>query len=415
MNLVPSRRRRPELELVPESSSSSGARSLRRRPITASSGLGIRVPAFIRQLGSGSPQLAEVTAADWISGSSSKASALSIPTVSSCRDLIVGAAVQMGVFRFRGTERIASGTLLTQPDPETVWSATLAGTIEDLIYHGRGYWLVLATDGIATQRNPEGLPVRARWIPFEDVEEVLEPRSSASSYVRLLGYRIAGVDDLVDPRFVIRFDSPLAGVLERGAEAIATALALEAAAERMADVTIPAGTLTNEGEPLDETEAEALVARFEEQRATHGVAFLQDVTYARESLSAEDLQLVAARANSATEMARLHNMPVTMVSASPSGGGSAMLYANLGSQLTLMVSSAVSPYLVAVEQTLSRDDVTTGGTRVAFDVPGFLRSDPNDLKAYVLELLKEGVIDKAEARAMLGISDAQASLQPGSV
>lgn len=373
-------------------------------PVVA--GLGIRVPTFLRQVASIQNASTLSLVDSWPNLGTSRQAVLSIPTAKTCRDLIVGAAVQMAVRKYRGTELVDSGSLLSQPDPDTTWSATLAGTIEDLLYDGRAYWLVLATDGVATQRNPQGLPVRARWIPTSDVEVELERgRAGApSAYSRLAGYRISGVDDLVSPELVIRFDSPLPAILDVGADAIAKALALEDAAARLSDVTIPAGTLTNTGEAVNETEAEEIVARFEEQRATHGVAFLQDVEYARESLTAEDLQLVAARANSATEIARLHNMPVAMASASPSGGAAAMLYANLGTTLALMTSSAVAPYLEAVAQTLSLDTVTAQGQRVAFDTAPFLRSDPNDLREHVLALLAAQVISTDEARAMLGLN-----------
>lgn len=366
-----------------------------------------------RRLGPiGESSLATVTS--WPTLSTSRGAALSIPAVKQCRDLIVGAAVQMAVYRHRGGERIPNGKLLTQPDPDTTWARTLAGTIEDMIYDGIGYWLILARDGQATNRLPNGFPVRARWIPSCDVTPKLS--ADAGSYSRLEAYTIAGIDGDVAVEDVIRFESPLPAVLVVGADAIENALALEDAARRFSDTTIPSGTLTNEGAELSETEAEELVARFEEQRRTHGVAFLQGVSYNREQLSAEDLQLVAARAHTATEMARLHNMPVAQVAASPSGGGSVLLYANVGSNLALMVSNAVAPYLSAIEQTLSLPSVTPEGQAVAFDVPAFLRSDPDALKSYVLDLLKAEAITKDEARQMLGIgTSADPNLQPGTV
>lgn len=355
------------------------------------------------------------TVDSWPYLGTARAAALSIPTVSTCRDLIVGAAVQMSVYRFRGLERIPNGKLLTQPDPDTIWSATLAGLVEDLIYDGRGYWLVLARDGVSTERNPDGLPVRARWIPTSSI--VPELSSNMGAYSRLDGYRISGIDGLVDPEDVIRFDSPLPGRLAYGADAIANALALEAKANRLANVDLPAGTLTNTGAEVDETEADYQVERFETQRANRTVAFLQNLEYERTELSAEDLQLIEARANAATEMARLHNVPVALAAASPSGGATAMLYANLGTMLALLVSNAVEPYLVAIEQTLSRDDVSAQGQGVAFDRMTFLRSDPTELREYVVELVKEAVISAEQGRAILGIAETTAAsdLEQGTV
>jgi phage portal protein BeeE len=367
-----------------------------------------RIPSFAPS--ASEPPLASVES--WPTFELARESALSIPAVKTCRDLIVGAGAQMGIYKYRGVERVDPGTLLTQPDPDAALSATLAGTLEDLIYDGRAYWLVLARDGSTTERLPSGFPVRARWIPRGDVALELEP--DAGSYSRLLGYRIPGIDALVSPDDVIRFDSPLGSVLARGAATLNNALELEAAAARMASIELPAGTLTNTGEQLSPAEAAEEVERFESARSNHTVAWLQNVEYSREQLTAEDLQLVEARANAATEIARLHNVPVSMVSASPSGGASAMLYANLGSTLTLFASSAVTPLLVALEQSLSGDTVTAHGQRVAFDIPTFLRSDPAELRAHVLELLAAEVIDTAEARQMLGLGPSAApTLQPG--
>lgn len=372
-----------------------------------------RVPAFLAPRGvSASLSIVDT----WPALATSREAALSIPTVKTCRDLIVGAAAQMGVNRYRGTERIPAGTLITQPDPDTTWAATLAGTLEDLIYEGRAYWRVLARDGVATERLPQGYPVRARWIPVGDVTPDTTP-SSSGSYSRLRGYHVAGERELVEPENMIRFDGVLPGVLYAGADAIANALALETKALQLANVDLPAGTLTNQGAPLSKEEGQELVDGFEAARRNRTVAWLQDVEYKREQLTAEDLQLIEARANAATEMARLHNVPVAMVSASPSGGASAMLYSNLGSQLALMVSGAVAPHLSTIEQTLSLPTVTPNGQAVAFDVVAFLRSDPSELSKYVLELLEADVIDRLEARTMLGIGapGSDASLQPGTV
>ncbi len=376
-------------------------------------GGGIRVPTFALQSPAASPHLETVDS--WPYFGTSRAAALAIPSVSSCRDLIVGAVVSMAPYRFRGLQRIPNGRLLTQPDPDTILAATLAGLVEDLIYDGRGYWLVLARDGQGTERLPDGFPVRARWIPTTMIRPELSGNMGA--YSRLEGYRIDGISGIVEPGDVIRFDSPIPGILGRSSDAIANALGLEAKAQRLADVDLPAGTLTNTGAEVDEDEADHQVERFETARREHTVAFLQNLEYERTELSAEDLQLVEARANAATEMARLHNVPVSLISASPSGGASAMLYSNLGSMLTLLVSNAVEPYLVTIEQRLSCEDVTPQGQGIAFDRMTYLRSDPKELQEYVVDLVKEAVISAAQGRTILGIPEDESAsdLEQGTV
>ena len=347
----------------------------------------------------------EVAELAWIGEGVTRELALSIPSVLACRNLVIGTVVQLELYRYRGDERLEPDYLVSKPDPSTTMPATLGGTVDDLAFHGRAYWRVL-------DRDSEGYPRRARWTPVADVTP--ETRSSGGSYQELLGYRVAGLADVVPPDDLIRFDSPLPGVLEVGGRTLAAALELEDAARRLAAVELPAGVLKNEGQEVSEDEAEEVVERFEAQRREHGVAFVQGVAYSRENLSPADLQLVEARANVATDVARLFNVPVAMIGASPSGNASALLYSNLSQQLAILVSSAVAPHLHTIEATLT--DVYPRGTSVAFDVQTFLRSDPQAAADYAIALLGANLVDVTEARSMLGISASSSTppdLTPG--
>jgi phage portal protein BeeE len=347
----------------------------------------------------------EVSELAWIAEGVSRETALSIPAVAACRNLVVGTAVQLGVFRYRAGDALDPGWLLTRPDPSTTWPATFGGTVDDLVFTGRAFWRVL-------ERDVEGYPTRCRWHPVRDVTP--QATSSGGSYSTLTGYVIAGVTDVVAPADVIRFDSPIPGVLDVGGRTLATAIELDDAARRLASVELPAGTLTNTGAQVSEEDGAAVVASFQAARREGGVAWLQDVEYKRESINAEDLQLTEARANVATEVARLFNVPVAMIGASPSGNASALLYSNLSQQLAIMYASAVAPHIRTVESTLS--DVLPRGQSVAFDVQTFLRSDPAAAADYATGLLGAGIITAAEARSLLGIPSAPAAdLTPGRV
>jgi phage portal protein BeeE len=374
----------------------SEAVPVRRRPSTVVP----RAGAVVR-----SGTALEVAEIAWVAEGVARETALTIPTVAACRNLIVGTIVQLDLYLYRGGERLPSDYLVSKPDPSTTISATIGGTVDDLIFYGRAYWRVL-------DRDSEGYVRRARWTPVADVE--VESRSVGGSYAQLVGYRIAGVDDVVPPADVIRFDSAIPGVLDLGGRTLAAALELEEAARRLSAVELPAGTLKNEGTEVSEEEAEEIVAKFQEARRDKGVAFLQGVDYSREAISPADLQLVEARANVATDCARLFNVPVAMVSASPSGNASALLYSNLSQQLAILVSSACAPHLRTVELTLS--DVYPRGQSVAFDVQTFLRSDPQAAADYATGLLTAEVIDRDEARSLLGIpTSPPPDLTPGTV
>lgn len=385
-----------------------GGVKLRRRPlveaaaIPASPARRLSVP---RQRSGTMLEVADV--GSWGTGVS-RETALSIPSVAACRNLVVGTVVQLALYRYRSGERLDADYLISKPDPDTTLPATLGGTVDDLLFYGRAYWRVL-------DRDSEGFPRRARWTPFLDVTPLTQ--SGGGAYQELTGYRVAGVQGDVIPADLIRYDSPVPGVLDTGAATLTAALELEAAARRLASVQLPAGVLKNEGAELSPDEASDVLDAFLAQRSQNGVAFLQSLSYSREALNPADLQLVEARANVATDVARLFNVPVAMIGASPSGNASALLYANLSQQLAILVSSAVAPHLRTIESTLS--DVYPRGTSAAFDVQTFLRSDPQAAADYAIALLGAGIVSVAEARSLLGIptvpAQAAGDLTPGRV
>jgi phage portal protein BeeE len=374
----------------------------RRAPVEAE-----RRPPRLPVLRSGTAL--EVAEVSWLSEGVGRELALTIPSVTACRGLIVGTIAQLKTYRYRGDERLEPDWLLTKPDPSTIWPVTIAGTVDDLLFHGRAYWRVL-------ERDSEGFVRRARWTPFGDV--LPETRSSGGSYATLTGYRIAGLDGVVPIDDVIRFDGVNPGVLSTGARLLAGAIALEEKARQLASVDLPAGVLKNDRGDVDlgDDELEAILVAFEAMRREHGIAILDGFTYTRENLSPADLQLIEARHNVATEVSRLFSVPVAMIGASPSGGASAMLYSNLEQQLALLSVTSVGPHLAVLDATLT--DVLPRGQSVAFDVQTFQRADPKAAADYAIALLDAGIVDRAEARSMLGIpstSDTPPDLTPGKV
>lgn len=349
----------------------------------------------------------EVSELAWLAEGVSRETALSIPAVAACRNLIVGTVVQLSMYRYRAGERLEPDALTTRPDPSTTIAATLSGTIDDLIFSGRAYWRIL-------DRDPDGFPRAARWTPFRDVTP--ETDSGSGSYSALRGYRVAGLDQVLDPDELIRFDSPIPGVLDVGGRTLAGAIETYEAQRRYAGVELPAGTLNNKGGQVSPEEAEEIVADFQAKRREHSIAFLQGIEYQRESLSPADLQLKEMTDAIATEIARLFNVPVSMIGASPSGNASALLYSNLSQQEALQMLHAVGPHLRTVELTLT--EAYPRGTSVAFNRTPIILADPQAAAEYATGLLAADVIDRTEARAFLGIPTSPApadDLTPGKV
>ena len=349
-------------------------------------------------------------------GALNEAVALSVPSVAACLHLITGTVAQLDVRRSRAGDLLAPGALLTRPDPDTTWIGTITPTVSDLLFYGRAYWLVLAYDGEGTERNPLGLPVRARHVPAPHVA----PKRSEdmSAYTRLEGWQIGSGE--VPPERVIAFDTGRAGVLWYGARTLSAAVQLEAAALRLSGVELPAAVLKSTGQyELSEEDAKARVAEFQAARRDNGVAFLQGVDYERTSFSPADLQLIEARALIATEVARLFNVPVALISASPSGNASSMLYQNLGATQASLLTMAVAPVLRVIEAALSGDAVSPRGQVVSFNAAQWLRADPGAAIEYAIKLVEAEIADKNEARAFLGFEHEptgdESDLQPGRV
>ena len=292
----------------------------------------------------------------------SRESAMSLSVVANARNVIVGIASQLSVDRLRGEEVLEPGTILTQPDPDEVWPATIGRTVDHLIFYGSADWLVL-------NRDSEGYPSRARLLPYGAAVPDLSDDWSRLSRVK--GYTVGSSD--VAPRDIVHFQTPGLGVLRDSAGLLVDCLTLADAASRHTSVALPAGTLTNEGQEIGPEDAKALVAGFDAARLAGETAFLQSVKYERTALNSADLQLVEAMATADTRLARAMNVPVSIVGASPTGGATAQLYANVVAALTQVVQQAVAPYLRVVEETFSGMGVTPRGQRVAFNTGDWLR------------------------------------------
>ena len=305
--------------------------------------------------------LAPLTIPDYELGVS-RDSAMRLSVIANARDLIVGIASQLKVERLRGEQVLPDpGMLLTQPDPDEAWTETLGSVIDDCIFYGKSELLVIA-------RDSDGYPSRARRLPPGAAYVELDPDYSKLSRVKkiTIGSSTVAKEDL------IRIGGPHDGILRERSAVILQALELQDSADRFATIPLPAGVLTNTGQEIGPDDAERIVAAFDAARTSGATAFLQSMTFERSQLDAADLQLVEAIAAMDTRLARIMNVPVASVAASPSGNAAAMLYQNLTMNLAALVFQAVSPYLVTVEEALT-NQATPRGQSVRFATDEWLR------------------------------------------
>ena len=303
--------------------------------------------------------------------------AMSIPTISRSRDLIVSLVSGLPFNQYGlvwdATEGeyeellIPSETWMERPDPEVTRQFLLAWTVDDLMFTGRAMWLVTARSAT------DGRPTAFKWLPQSDIQttDMTGPIWwGKSKQIYFNGYQLPAKD-------VIQFLSPVQGLLSMGWRAIEISRRLDTAAMRFASNEITAGYIqqTPNGEPMSADELAELAAAWSAARRRNAIGALNANAEWKEFQSdPSKLQLVEARQHQMSELANLANIPQIFVGA-PAGTG--MTYQNQTEMRTLLYQAAAKPYIDCISQTLSMDNVLPRGRFCRLDVSEFI-SEPFD-------------------------------------
>ena len=290
-------------------------------------------------------------------GHTSRAIAMSLPAVSRARDIICGAGAQVPLQAFL-QDRVTLEVIqhpdppswLDRPDPNRTRGAIIADTLDDLIFHGMGFWVV-------ERRDATGYPSQFQHVAAMNVA----PDGDK-------GYRLPD-GKYVPARDMIIFESYQSAALAHGWRAIDTAVKLEDAANRFAATEVPAGWLQQTGGvPLSAAEQSAMAAQFQAARAAATVAMLSEhVQWNESSYDPARLQLVESRQHSSTDLARLLNVPAPVIHA-PSNDS--MTYTNAQEQRADLWWFGLAPHAAAIADTLSGPNVTPRGTVIRFQPAG---------------------------------------------
>jgi Phage portal protein len=351
-------------------------------PIAAAAGaVALSSPRYASPPGFGfGPPLAPFEIPPELAGWWDRSAAMSLPTISRCRDLICSAVSALpftlwsvDTASIPSVERqIPPAGWMTRPDPNYTRQWIIAWTVDDLMFYERSHWLV-------TSRYVTSFPASFARIPPGALHVATDGTVSIDGSPRL---------DDVDPADVVEFCSPIEGLLSNGYRAISIALQLDSAADRFASTEVPAGVLEEQdgGEDLSSTELAELADAFSAARhANMTAATNKYVRYREIPYDASALQLVEGRTYQALELARLGNVPPYLVGA-PAGTG--MTYLNGRQAKEDLIDFGAAPYLGCIEQTLSGPNVTPRGQAVRLDQNAWLRNpfttaatpSPNDLQ-----------------------------------
>ena len=321
--------------------------------------------------------------------------ALQVPAVSRCRNLIAGviSSIDLELYKKSTGAKMESPLWLDQPDMRQPRSVTIAYTVDSLLFYGVAYWRV--TSLYADDGRPSGF----EWVANTRVTVTTNKYGDEVEYYSVNGERapMAGIGSLVTVQ------SLLPGVLETGARTIQSAIDVQKAASVAAATPMPTGFIKNSGADLPEAQISGLLAAWKAARASRSTAYLTStLDYQQVGFSPKDMTYNESSQYLSTEISRLMNVPAFMVSADMNNS---MTYQNVLDSRKEYVAYTLQPYICAVEERLSMDDITAHGNVVKFAVDEtFLRADTMARLDAIEKMLALDLIDVQTAREMENMS-----------
>jgi HK97 family phage portal protein len=329
--------------------------------------------------------------------SANRHDAMTVPAVARGRNLVAGTIASMPLDMFvtdlatQERRQVPPVPWVEQPQLDIPRMTTIAYTVDSLWFYGRGYWMVTEI------YQEDGRPRRFRWVDPLDITFDVDLFTGLVSryYFKLSPVPLSGVGSLVV------FTSIDEGLLVRAGQTIRTCIELEKSALDFARNPAPSVTLKNTGMDLPAEQVQNLLAGWRESRRASGgaVAYLSAaMDMDSVGFSPKDLAMVDAREFQVAEIARATGLPGALLGAPASG----MTYQNVQAERRGLVDLALQPYMSAIEQRLSMDDVTPRGTTLMFQPNDFLRATPIEEAQLLSVLLDRDVITIDEARRRIG-------------
>ena len=295
--------------------------------------------------------------------------AMSVATISRARDLmasVIGSMpLKMYTERWNETDAemeciyLAPRSWLRQPDPTVTYNFLMAWTFDDLFFYGRAFWYI-------TSRTQDGFPASFTRLPAGSVTTT----DQAGPVWYAPSQEVYFQGNMIDPKDLVQFLSPIQGIVYMSEQTVLTALKLEAARYRNAESSIPAGVLKQTGgEPLSASELADLASAFNAARATNQTAALNEFLSYTETTATPDKMLLIDAANyQALECVRLTNVPPYLVGVSTG----AYSYQSSEQARADLYIFGVQAYAECLASTLSQNNVLPRGTYVEFDTDDFL-------------------------------------------
>ncbi len=324
-----------------------------------------------------------------------RALALQVPSVSRCRNLIAGviSSIDLELYQKSTGQELESPVWLEQPDIRQPRSVTIAYTVDALLFYSVAYWRV--TSLYADDGRPSGF----EFVQNTRVTVTTNKFGTEVDYYCVDGEQVpmSGIGSLVT------FQSLLPGVLQTGGRTIQAALDVQKAAAVAAATPMATGFIKNQGADLPEAQVQGILAAWKSARQNRSTAYLTStLDYQTVGFSPKDMTYNESSQYLATEIARLMNVPAYYISADMNNS---MTYQNILDGRKEFVAYSLQPFISAIENRLSMDDITRRGNVVRFAIDeSFLRADTMARLEAIEKLLTLGLIDVSQAQSMEQLS-----------
>jgi HK97 family phage portal protein len=316
--------------------------------------------------------------------------AMAVPAVKRCRDLLCTIGSIPLEYKKKSTgEAIAAPRWVHQLSKSQPQFVTVSYLVDSLLFFGQAFLEVTET------YQEDNRPASFEWVANTRVTFDLDITNTfvTQYYVDGSPRPMSGLTSLVT------FQSFNEGVLTTGARTIQAAIDIQKAAAVAAQTPMATTVLRNSGADLPPNEVQALLSSWKNARQNRSTAYLTSTLEAQNiGFSPKDMMYNEAIQNLATEISRLCGIPAYYLSADMN---TSMNYSNILDERKQLVSLAFQPYISAVEQRLSMDDISTAGHYVKFDLDStFLRVEPMERLLVIEKMLSLGLITIEQAMQM---------------
>jgi HK97 family phage portal protein len=317
--------------------------------------------------------------------------ALQVSSVARCRNLVAGviSSIDLSLYKKSTGEKLGSPVWLEQPDQRQPRSVTIAATVDSLMFYAVAYWRV--TSLYADDGRPSGF----EWVANNRVTYTTNKYGTEVKDYFVDGQLVpmAGIGSLVT------FQSLLPGVLQSASTTIKAAWDVQKAAAVSAATPMATTILKNNGADLPESQIQGILAGWNSARRNRSTAYLTSTLSAENiGFSPKEMGYVDFSQYLATEISRAMNVPSYLISADMNNS---MTYQNILDGRKEFVAYSLQPYISAIEDRLSMNDITNGSNQVRFAVDDtFLRVDAKDRLDIIEKMLNLDLIDVNQARQM---------------